>query len=165
MLNAERDGRKRDETNGGKRKRKTGGTRARPKGERCVGWLNTVTVSCRQLYQVDIFLEPLAPRRHLTTSSRHLHNRSVVSPGFPCIFPQIPVVAPNQQPQNQAVAQDPRRPKLQTLAALDNRQDRVSLSEARHLAGRGASWIKGRCSGSAASRFYSLVSVRSLVSL
>ena len=71
-----------------------------------------------------------------------IYNRSIVLPGFPCIPPSSSVVASNQLPQNQLQSlktQDPRRPKLQTLAPLDNRQDRVSLSDVRHLAARGAS--------------------------
>ena len=113
---------------------------------------------------VDVPPSPTLPRsiininvtttRYPSTSSHHLINRSVVPPGFPCIPPSSSVVAPNHIHQNQAAAQVHRRPMLQTLAALDNCQDRISLSDARHLAAQGASWIEGRCSGRTASGFY-----------
>ena len=51
----------------------------------------------------------------------------------------------------------------QMLAALNNCQVYVLLSEARHLAGRGASWIQGVCSGSTALGFDSFTLVCLLV--
>ena len=68
---------------------------------------------------------------------------STINPSFPLVSPAFPlkfrrrIQSASSKPTS--VAQDPRRLKLQTLAALDNCQDRVSLSDVRHLAARGAS--------------------------
>ena len=103
-------------------------------------------------------------RRHHAASPPTISNQSVVSPGFPCIPPSCSVVAPNHHPQNQLQS-------LKTLAGRSSKRsppsttvkDRVSLSDTRHLAARGASGIEVVGGTSSASGFYSLAFVCSFV--
>ena len=101
--------------------------------------------------------------RYRAASPPTISNRSIVSPGFPCISPQVPSSHPiisikTKRPLKAIVGRCFKR-----LAALDNRQVRVShIDTSPDEAPRDRVALEGT---SSASGFYSLAFVRSLVSL